>query len=54
MEIFFTDVSENDEDFDERMEGRNQKTRNKNPIKEKMPPLLSTVGGTLEVIIQII
>ncbi|XP_027201651.2 chromodomain-helicase-DNA-binding protein 4-like isoform X2 [Dermatophagoides pteronyssinus] len=48
-----SDASENDEDFDERSEGRNQKfTRsNKNtPAKEKMPPLLSSIGQNTEVL----
>ncbi|KAI7684861.1 hypothetical protein SSS_03217 [Sarcoptes scabiei] len=43
-----SDVSENDEDFDEKLEGRgNQKSsRNKVVVKEKMPPLISVPGTT--------
>lgn len=41
-------MSENDEDFDEKLEGRgNQKSsRNKVVVKEKMPPLISVPGTT--------
>ena len=42
------DVSENDEDFDERLDGRNQKSLRKSQ-KERMPPLLSSIGPNTEV-----
>jgi hypothetical protein len=43
-------VSENDEDFDLRMEEgmRGQRLRNKHG-KEKMPPLVALIGGNTEV-----
>ncbi|XP_017494898.1 PREDICTED: chromodomain-helicase-DNA-binding protein 4-like, partial [Rhagoletis zephyria] len=47
-----SDMSENDEDFDERLEGiprGNQKALRKS-TKEKMPPLVSTVGSNTEVL----
>lgn len=48
-------MSEGDEDFDERMENpklSSKSLRNKagHQIKEKMPPLLSTIGTNTEVI----